>query len=79
MDLNVLEDVLAQRRAKLIYVVPSFQNPTGVTMGPASRRRLIGIAERYRVPIVEDDIYRELRYHGPKVDPRLRRWMNTAW
>ncbi|HLF83410.1 MAG TPA: PLP-dependent aminotransferase family protein [Blastocatellia bacterium] len=71
IDLNVLEDVLSQRRAKLIYVVPSFQNPTGVTMNPESRRRLIGIAERYRVPIVEDDIYRELRYYGPDV-PSLK-------
>ena len=69
IDLNVLEDVLSQRRAKLIYVVPSFQNPTGGTMNPESRRRLIGIAERYRVPIVEDDIYRELRYDGPDVAP----------
>jgi DNA-binding transcriptional MocR family regulator len=69
IDLNVLEDVLSQRRAKLIYVVPSFQNPTGATMSLASRRRLIGIAERYRVPIVEDDIYRELRYDGPDVPP----------
>lgn len=71
IDLNVLEDVLSQRRAKLIYVVPTFQNPTGVTMDPGSRRRLIGIAERYRVPIVEDDIYRELRYDGAEV-PTLK-------
>jgi len=69
IDLNVLEDVLSQRRAKLIYVVPSYQNPTGATMNAASRLRLIGIAERYRVPIVEDDIYRELRYDGPDVAP----------
>jgi DNA-binding transcriptional MocR family regulator len=38
-------------------------------MNAAARRRLIGIAERYRVPIVEDDIYRELRYDGPDVPP----------
>ena len=69
MDLNVLEDVISQRRAKLIYVVPSFHNPTGVTMSLASRRRLIEIAARYRVPIVEDDIYRELRYNGPELPP----------
>lgn len=69
MDLNVLEDVLSQRRAKLIYVVPSFHNPTGVTMDVASRRRLIEIAGQYRVPIVEDDIYRELRYDGPNFPP----------
>jgi len=71
MDLNVLADVLSQRRAKLIYVVPSFQNPTGISMNLESRRRLLEIAERYRVPIVEDDIYRELRYDGPDV-PSLK-------
>lgn len=69
IDLNVLEDVLAQRRAKLIYVVPSFHNPTGVTMDVAARRRLIEIAGQFRVPIIEDDIYRELRYNGPDIPP----------
>jgi DNA-binding transcriptional MocR family regulator len=69
IDLNVLEDVLSQRRAKLIYVVPSFHNPTGVTMDVAARRRLIEIAGQFRVPIIEDDIYRELRYNGPDIPP----------
>jgi 2-aminoadipate transaminase len=69
IDLSVLEDVLSQRRAKLIYVVPSFQNPTGATMDIAARRRLIEIAANHRVPIVEDDIYRELRYDGPAIPP----------
>lgn len=69
IDLDVLEDVLSQRRAKLIYVVPSFQNPTGCTMDYASRRRLIALASRYRVAIIEDDIYRELRYDGPSIPP----------
>lgn len=69
MDLEVLEDVLSQRRPKLIYVVPSFQNPTGVTMDARARRRLLGLAARYRVPIVEDDIYRELRYDGADIPP----------
>jgi 2-aminoadipate transaminase len=71
MDLNVLEDVVSQRRVKLIYVVPSFHNPAGVTMNVASRRRLIEIAGQYRVPIVEDDIYRELRYNGAEL-PSLK-------
>ena len=69
MDLNALEGVLSQRRAKLIYVVTSFQNPTGATMSLAARRQLIALAAKYRVPIVEDDIYRELRYDGPEVLP----------
>jgi GntR family transcriptional regulator/MocR family aminotransferase len=69
IDLNVLEDVLSQRRAKLIYVVPSFHNPTGVTMDVTARRRLIDIAGQFRVPIIEDDIYRELRYNGADIPP----------
>lgn len=68
-DLDLLEDLLAQRRPKLIYVVPSYQNPTGVTMDLKARHRLIELAARARVPIIEDDIYRELRYDGPAPPP----------
>ena len=64
MDLDVLEDVLLQRRPKLIYTIPTFHNPTGVTLSLPGRRRLIELAAQYRVPIVEDDIYRELHYEG---------------
>lgn len=64
LELDALEDVLRRRRPKLIYVVPTFHNPTGVTMDLAARRRLIELAAQYRVPIVEDEIYRDLRYDG---------------
>ena len=69
LDLDVLEDVLRQRRPKLIYVVPSFHNPTGVTMDLTARRRLIELAAFYRVPIIEDDIFGELRYEGAALPP----------
>lgn len=69
LDLDVLEDILTQRRPKLIYCVPTFQNPTSTTMDTAARRRLIELAARHRVPIIEDDIYRELRYDGADVLP----------
>jgi GntR family transcriptional regulator/MocR family aminotransferase len=69
LDLDVLEDILSQRRPKLIYTVPNFHNPTGVTMDLVSRRRLVEMAARYRVPIVEDDIYSELRYEGAALPP----------
>ena len=69
LDLDVLEDILTQRRPKLIYTVPTFQNPTGGAMDSASRRRLIELAARHRVPIIEDDVYRELRYDGADVLP----------
>jgi GntR family transcriptional regulator/MocR family aminotransferase len=64
LDLDALEDVLRRRSPKLIYVVPTFHNPTGVTMDLAARRRLLELAAQYRVPIVEDEIYRDLRYAG---------------
>jgi GntR family transcriptional regulator/MocR family aminotransferase len=69
LNLDVLEDILAQRRPRLIYVVPNFHNPTGVIMDLASRRRLVEIAARYRVPIIEDDIFGELRYEGAALPP----------
>jgi DNA-binding transcriptional MocR family regulator len=71
MDLDVLDDILSQRRPKLIYTVPTYHNPTGVTMGLAARRRLIELAIKYRTPVIEDDIYRELHYEGPMI-PSLK-------
>ncbi len=64
LDLNALEDVLRRRRPKLIYIVPTFHNPTGVTMDLPARRCLIELAAQYRVPLIEDEIYRDLRYDG---------------
>lgn len=71
MDLDALEDILSQRRPKLIYTIPTYHNPTGARMDMSARRRLLDIAIRYRVPIIEDDIYSELHYDGP-VHPSLK-------
>jgi GntR family transcriptional regulator/MocR family aminotransferase len=71
LDLAVLEDILSQRRPKLIYTIPTFQNPTGATMDMPARRRLLELAIKHRVPIVEDDIYRDLHYDGPML-PSLK-------
>jgi 2-aminoadipate transaminase len=49
---------------KFIYVLPNFQNPTGVTLSQERRQQLIEIADRYGVPIIEDDPYGQLRYEG---------------
>ena len=49
---------------KFIYVLPNFQNPTGVTLSYERRLQLIKLAEQYGVPIVEDDPYGQLRYEG---------------
>jgi len=49
---------------KFIYVLPNFQNPTGVTLAQERRQELLEIADRYGVPIIEDDPYGQLRYEG---------------
>jgi DNA-binding transcriptional MocR family regulator len=67
MRLDVLENVLIRYRPKLIYALPTFQNPSGRTMSPRRRLRLLELARHHRVPIVEDDPYGELHYtdHAP--------------
>jgi len=49
---------------KFIYVLPNFQNPTGVTLSFERRLQLIELSEKYGVPIVEDDPYGQLRFEG---------------
>jgi 2-aminoadipate transaminase len=70
-DMDELEDLLVRYRPKLIYTDPTFQNPTGFTLPIRGRRELLKLAERYRVPIVEDATYRELYFHDPP-PPSLR-------
>jgi DNA-binding transcriptional MocR family regulator len=70
-DIDELEDLLVRYRPKLIYTNPTFQNPTGITMPVRTRRDLLRLAERYRVPIVEDATYRELYFRDPP-PPSLR-------
>ncbi len=69
MDLDALESLLEQNRVKLIFCSPSFQNPTGFTMPLAARQRLLKIAQRFQVPIVEDDVYGALRCRGRQIPP----------
>jgi DNA-binding transcriptional MocR family regulator len=71
LDVDSLESVLMQNRVKLIFVTPDFQNPTGTTLPVAERRRLLEIAARYQVPVIEDYIYARLRLRGNAV-PSLK-------
>ncbi|MGZ5313845.1 MAG: aminotransferase-like domain-containing protein [Solirubrobacterales bacterium] len=52
------------RRPKFIYSVPSFQNPAGVTLSPERRRRLVELARRYELLLIEDNPYGLLRFEG---------------
>lgn len=64
-DLDELEDMVVRYRPKLLYVNPTFQNPTGHTMPLGIRRELLALAMRYRLPIVEDEPYRDLWFDRP--------------
>ena len=72
MDMNQLEQaLLTTPNAKLIYTVPDFHNPTGVTMSLARRHELIGLANRFNLIILEDTPYREIRFAGESL-PTLK-------
>jgi DNA-binding transcriptional MocR family regulator len=72
LDLGALETLLGRLRAagprpRFLYSIPTFNNPTGVTMPVARRRALLDLAARHDVPIVEDDAYGDLRFEGTPV------------
>jgi len=70
-------------RPKFIYLVPSFQNPSGVTLSEERRKRIAEIAAEYGVAIVEDAAYRDLRFEGQappllaSLDPQNVIYINT--
>ncbi len=68
MIMEELEAALkANPNAKFIYTIPDFQNPTGKTMSVDRRKKLVELAEKYNVPVVEDNPYGELRYEGERL------------
>ena len=68
MRMDKLEEVLATtENVKFIYVIPTFQNPSGRTMSLERRKQLLEIAKKYDVLILEDNPYFELRYEGEPV------------
>ena len=69
MQVEHLPQLIATHQPKLIYLVPSFQNPKGTTLPPARRAQLNAIAAEHRVAILEDDPYGELSFDGPPPRP----------
>ncbi|MGB3644436.1 MAG: PLP-dependent aminotransferase family protein [Mesorhizobium sp.] len=70
MDMDDLERTLARNPgAKLLYTVPDFQNPTGVTLSLERRKRLVELANKFDFVILEDTPYREIRYQGEPLPP----------
>ncbi|MDD4903285.1 MAG: PLP-dependent aminotransferase family protein [Candidatus Bipolaricaulis sp.] len=65
IDLEQLEAALDRVRAKFLYIVPTYHNPTGGCLPIAEREALVTLAAQRGLPIVEDDPYSTLRYDGP--------------
>ncbi len=71
VDVEALEATLAANRVKLMLLTPDFQNPTGTSMPLASRRKVLELAAKHQVPVVEDHIYARLHAREERV-PSLK-------
>jgi GntR family transcriptional regulator/MocR family aminotransferase len=65
MVLDTLEEVIHTRKPRLLYIAPTYHNPTGTVMSIHRRRRLLQIAQQADLPILEDGVYHELGYGSP--------------
>nr|WP_311530758.1 PLP-dependent aminotransferase family protein [uncultured Ralstonia sp.] len=65
LDVDALERTLATARPKFLYVIPNFGNPSGALMSLERRKRLLDMAVRHNLLIVEDDPYGELYFDAP--------------
>ena len=71
-DVEALEQVLAAlategKRAKFIYIISNFQNPSGISTSLSRRKRIVELAQEYGTLILEDDAYHDLRFAGERI------------
>ena len=71
MRVELVEQLLRTHHPSLIHTIPTFQNPTGACMSGERRRQLVALADRYNVPILEDEFVGDLRYEG-RAQPALK-------
>ena len=76
--IDAAEELIKAHHPKLMYVIPTFQNPTGITLSLSRRKALAALAEKYGVVIAEDDPYRDLRYAGEAL-PAIKSFDEAGW
>lgn len=76
MDPDDVEKKIKEFDPKMVYVVPTFQNPTGITLSLDRRKKLAELGSKYDVIILEDDPYRDIRYSGEDLPP-IKSFDNT--
>ena len=72
------EELIKKHHPKMMYVIPTFQNPTGITLSLERRKKLAELAAKYGVVIAEDDPYRDLRYSGEAL-PSIQSFDEEGW
>lgn len=72
------EELKTNKRVKMIYTIPDFQNPTGITMSDDRRKRLAELAKEYKVPVIEDNPYGELIFEGT-THPSIKSFDKDGW
>ena len=72
------EEAIRRYRPKLLYVIPTFQNPTGRTLAFERREKLAGLAAKYGVILAEDDPYRDVRFEGSPL-PSIKSFDRDGW
>jgi Transcriptional regulators containing a DNA-binding HTH domain and an aminotransferase domain (MocR family) and their eukaryotic orthologs len=69
LDIDDCEEKIKQYHPKMVYCIPTFQNPTGITLTTERRERLAALGDKYSVLILEDDPYRDIRFNGVDLPP----------
>ena len=64
LDLDDLENKMIQLKPKMLYVVPTFSNPTGKSYSLENRKKIVSLAQKHKVVVLEDDPYSKLRFSG---------------
>ncbi len=78
MIISDLEEKIRQYHPKMLYTIPTFQNPTGKTLPEDRRRKVAELANEYHFVVAEDDPYRDLRYEGSPV-PSIKSFDRDGW
>lgn len=74
-----LADAIASSKAKLAYLIPSFQNPSGACYSETTRRGLAEVIDAANLPVIEDDPYRALAYDGEAPRPLVTHLKTAPW
>jgi len=74
-----LQQAITDSKAKLAYLIPTFQNPSGACYSETTRQQLAAVIDAAKLPVIEDDPYRALSYDGEAPQPLVTHLKNAPW